>query len=187
MAVVGGAGLCSLHFFDPAIQPSYSSGGILGEFIISLIIDGLGLYGTTLILLALFLSGLTLFTGISWLRTMDKVGVWVIRSWGKLLEWYENFKDRKLEQKSVKESVVKRQEALKQEKEKRETRSPVKIEPKVMHLRLHRRQCKRQNKSLCLMIFQLGRCQSWNCLMSQNHPRIIFLRKLLRQCHVLLS
>ncbi|AUD78703.1 cell division protein FtsK [Kangiella profundi] len=132
MAVVGGAGLCSLHFFDPAIQPSYSSGGILGEFIISLIIDGLGLYGTTLILLALFLSGLTLFTGISWLRTMDKVGVWVIKSWGKLLEWYENFKDRKLEQKSVKESVVKRQEALKQEKVKRETRSPVKIEPKVM-------------------------------------------------------
>ncbi|MBD3667595.1 MAG: DNA translocase FtsK 4TM domain-containing protein [Kangiella sp.] len=132
MAVVGGAGLCSLHFFDPAIQPSYSSGGILGEFIISLIIDGLGLYGTTLILLALFLSGLTLFTGISWLRTMDKVGVWVIKSWGKLLEWYENFKDRKLQQKSVKESVVKRQEALKQEKVKRETRSPVKIEPKVM-------------------------------------------------------
>lgn len=132
MAVVGGAGLCSLHFFDPAIQPSYSSGGILGEFIISLIIDGLGLYGTTLILLALFLSGLTLFTGISWLRTMDKVGVWVIKTWGKLLEWYENFKDRKLEQKSVKESVVKRQEALKQEKVKRETRSPVKIEPKVM-------------------------------------------------------
>lgn len=132
MAVVGGAGLCSLHFFDPAIQPSYTSGGILGEFIISLIIDGLGLYGTTLILLALFLSGLTLFTGISWLRTMDKVGVWVIKSWNKLLEWYENVKDRKFEQKSVKESVEKRQEALKQEKVKRETRSPVKIEPKVM-------------------------------------------------------
>lgn len=132
MAVVGGAGLCSLHFFDPAIQPSYTSGGILGEFIISLIIDGLGLYGTTLILLALFLSGLTLFTGISWLRTMDKVGVWVIKSWNKLLEWYENVKDRKLKQKSVKESVEKRQEALKQEKVKRETRSPVKIEPKVM-------------------------------------------------------
>lgn len=131
MAVVGGAGLCSLHFFDPAIQPSYTSGGILGEFIISLVIDGLGLYGTTLILLALFLSGLTLFTGISWLRMMDKVGVWVIQSWAKLGEWYENFKDRKQVQKSVKESVVKRQEALKQDKVKRETRSPVKIEPKV--------------------------------------------------------
>ena len=132
MAVIGGAGLCSLHFFDPELQPSYTSGGILGEFIISLTIDGLGLYGTTLILLALFLSGLTLFTGISWLRIMDRVGVWVVQSWNKLLEWYENFKDRKQVQRSVKESVVKRQEALKQDKVKRETRNPVKIEPKVL-------------------------------------------------------
>ncbi len=132
MAVIGGAGLCSLHFFDPEIQPSYTSGGILGEFIISLTIDGLGLYGTTLILLALFLSGLTLFTGISWLSIMDRVGVWFVQSWNKLVEWYENFKDRKQEQKSVKESVVKRQEALKQEKVKRETRSPVRVEPRVV-------------------------------------------------------
>ncbi|NVK21519.1 MAG: DNA translocase FtsK 4TM domain-containing protein [Kangiellaceae bacterium] len=131
MALIGGAGLCSLHFFDPDLQPSYSSGGILGEFIISSVLDAFGLYGTTLILLALFLSGLTLFTGISWLKVMDKVGVWTIETSQKIKLWYLNFKERKEEQKEVKQTVIKRQEAIKQEQVKRETRAPVKIEPQV--------------------------------------------------------
>lgn len=131
MAIIAGAGLCTLHFFDPQIQPSYTSGGILGEFIISVVLSALGLYGTTLILLAVFLSGLTLFTGISWLKIMDRVGTWAISSFHSLVEWYQSFKDRKKEEKEVKQVVGKRKEAIKQDKAKRETRAPVKIEPKV--------------------------------------------------------
>ena len=132
MAIIAGAGLSSLHFFDPLVQPSYTSGGILGEFIISMILDGLGLYGTTLILLAVFLSGLTLFTGISWLKLMDKVGIATVSFFNSIQEWYLNFREKKEQQKEVKQVVIKRQEAIKQEKVKRETRQPVKIEPKVV-------------------------------------------------------
>ncbi len=134
MAILSGAGLSTLHFFDPSLQPSYSSGGILGQFLISGILDGLGLYGTTLILLAIFLSGLTLFAGISWLKLMDRTGEMTINGWEKLKVWWATTKEKRAEEKEVKQVVVKRQETFKQEKAKVEARKPVKIEPKVAPL-----------------------------------------------------
>ena len=141
IAIIAGAGLLYQHFGDKCIAGLdvchqqtdivYFSGGILGKAIVGLIIGSLGLYGTTLILLALFLSGVTLFTGISWLKIMDTVGRWTITTINNLKDWYASFKEKKKEEKEVKQVVVKRKEAIKQEKTKRETRKPVKIEPKV--------------------------------------------------------
>ncbi len=134
MAILAGAGLSSLHFFDPGLQPSYSSGGILGESLISGVLDGLGLYGTTLILLAIFLSGLTLFTGISWLKLMDKIGEWAVNKWSRFRQWLVASKEKRAEKKEIKQALVKRQETFEQEKVKTKTRAPVKIEPKVAPL-----------------------------------------------------
>ena len=141
IAIIAGAGLLYQHFADRCvaglevclqqIEIVYFSGGILGKAIVSAIIGSLGIYGTTLILLALFLSGVTLFTGISWLKIMDTVGSWTLSRISQFKEWYASFKEKKKEEKSVKQVVVKRQEAIKQDKSKREKRKPVKIEPKV--------------------------------------------------------
>lgn len=154
MAILAGAGLSSLHFFDPNLQPSYSSGGILGEFLISGILEGLGLYGTTLILLALFLSGLTLFVGISWINLMDKTGEKTLSVWHKFKEWFVATKEKRAEQKEVKQTVIKRQETFVQEKAKAESRKPVKIEPKVAPLapskKVQKAQAKKQQKPLNL-------------------------------------
>ena len=134
MAILAGAGLSTLHFFDPSTQPSYSSGGILGESLISGILEGLGLYGTTLVLLAVFLSGLTLFMGISWMKLMDRTGELTVNGWNRLKEWFVATKEKRAEQKEVKQTVIKRQETFKQEKAKTQARKPVKIEPKVAPL-----------------------------------------------------
>ncbi len=73
-----GCALFSLHFAaNPRFLP-YSAGGILGNFI------GLGLSsilnyaGSNLILLAGFLCGIILFSGLSWLRLMDMIGLGVL-------------------------------------------------------------------------------------------------------------
>ncbi len=152
MAILAGAGLSSLHFFDPSIQPSYSSGGILGQSLISSVLEGLGLYGTTLMLLALFLSGLTLFMGISWMSLMDKTGELTLNGWNKLKAWFVATKEKRAEQKEVKQVVVKRQQTFKQEKAKVEARKPVKIEPKVAPIapskKVQQAQAKKQQKPL---------------------------------------
>lgn len=73
-AVIGACGLAGLHFAQGKTGMPFASGGWLGNAV------GLGLAstfsftGATLFLLALFLSGVTIFTGLSWLKLMDSVG-----------------------------------------------------------------------------------------------------------------
>lgn len=83
LALLGACGLASLHFTAHGPNAAFASGGWVGTGV------GLGLstafsfVGATLFLLAFFLSGVTLFTGISWLRLMDAVG----RAGFALFEW----------------------------------------------------------------------------------------------------
>jgi len=59
-------------------------GGIFGQMVVTPLSNGLGLLGATLLLLAFFLTGLTFFTGVSWLNVMDKIGYWVLKGWEML-------------------------------------------------------------------------------------------------------
>ena len=70
-AVVGAAGLAHLHLSSGM---PFESGGIVGRWIGSGFANAASFTGATLFLFALFLGGVTLFTGLSWLRMMDRVG-----------------------------------------------------------------------------------------------------------------
>ena len=54
------------------------SGGVLGESIGLGLARGLSSLGATLLLLALFLGSVTVFTGLSWLALMDHTGHWTL-------------------------------------------------------------------------------------------------------------
>ncbi len=41
----------------------------------------LGLLGSTLLLLAVFLAGITLFSGLSWFACIDFIGMAVMKAW----------------------------------------------------------------------------------------------------------
>ena len=78
-----GCGLAALHLASPTLPMPSDAGGILGHLIGDTLESGLGLLGATLLLLALFLSGVTLFTGLSWIWLMDVIGglcLWAV-SW----------------------------------------------------------------------------------------------------------
>ncbi len=75
VALPSGAALAALHWL-PGNLP-VQAGGILGDVIARAAASGLGLVGATLLLLALFLAGLTLFTGLSWFALMDGLGRFV--------------------------------------------------------------------------------------------------------------
>ena len=73
VTVCVGCGLIALHHHGSAALPA-DAGGIIGSFMGSGLAGVVNPLGGTLFLLALFLTGVTLFTGLSWLEVMDATG-----------------------------------------------------------------------------------------------------------------
>jgi len=74
LAVAGGCGLATLHFSAASQGLPFSSGGIVGDLVGGGLAAAFSFIGATIFLLALFLSGVTLFTGLSWFKVMDLLG-----------------------------------------------------------------------------------------------------------------
>ncbi|AAO56827.1 cell division protein FtsK [Pseudomonas syringae pv. tomato] len=71
--ILAGAALAHIHFHFSAGFPG-SAGGVLGEVLGDLAKRALNIQGSTLLFIALFLFGLTVFTDLSWFKVMDVTG-----------------------------------------------------------------------------------------------------------------
>jgi len=90
LTIIAGAGLSSMHFTHPAVIFPLNAGGILGQVVSVQLQQLFSFIGATLILLTLFLIGITLFTGLSWLWLMDNLGAFVITGNKRLVNrWYQ--------------------------------------------------------------------------------------------------
>ncbi|WP_299727058.1 DNA translocase FtsK [uncultured Endozoicomonas sp.] len=76
LTIASGAALASLHYHALNDLFPSSTGGIIGELIISVFIPAFNVTGSTLLLMASFLLGVTLYTDLSWFYLMDTVGYW---------------------------------------------------------------------------------------------------------------
>jgi len=65
----------------------FSSGGVLGDVVRDALVPFFNKMGTSLILLAALLTGITLFTGLSWLKVIDYIGAKTTRL--ALWLWYK--------------------------------------------------------------------------------------------------
>lgn len=74
MVMLSGTATATLHFNHYQGVLPQTSGGILGQVVQALLLPVFSNVGSTLILLTLFLIGVTVFTGLSWLKLMDWVG-----------------------------------------------------------------------------------------------------------------
>ncbi|WP_449433815.1 DNA translocase FtsK [Pseudomonas putida] len=96
--VLSGAALAHIHFHPPASIP-FSAGGALGESLGELARNLLNVQGSTLIFIALFLFGLTVFTDLSWFKVMDLTGKITLDLWellqGAANRWWEARNERK--------------------------------------------------------------------------------------------
>ena len=72
LTLVTSCGLASLHF--TVTKYPNSAGGVLGSFTAQGLEAGLSFLGATLLLLALWLAGVSLFAGVSWIEIMDRTG-----------------------------------------------------------------------------------------------------------------
>jgi len=125
VVLLTGAGLAALHWL-PRNMPVHA-GGILGDLVARATVSGLGLVGATLLLLALFLAALTLFTGLSWFSVMDRLGKGVYDLAAELKSRLESLRDRRIgaEQKAQREVRVEKERARVAH------RPPSRVEPRI--------------------------------------------------------
>ncbi|MDP5239978.1 DNA translocase FtsK 4TM domain-containing protein [Uliginosibacterium sp. 31-16] len=98
-------------------------GGVIGTEFGSMATRYLGFTGGTLILLAAWAGGLSLFGGFSWLNAVEKLGYALERTWELARNALQRWQDRK----AGKETAVKREEKVKRERKKREDAPPMEI------------------------------------------------------------
>jgi S-DNA-T family DNA segregation ATPase FtsK/SpoIIIE len=129
LTVASGCGLATLHFGVAPGDMPLDAGGVFGNLVGEQLAALFSFMGATLFLLALFLTGVTLFTGLSWLSLMDWTGKMTLLG----MDWLAA---RSLELKARFESYRARRQRVEQVTEKREKkkvfkRPPVRIEPLI--------------------------------------------------------
>ncbi len=117
--------LATLHFGAHGLPQT--AGGAFGELLGNGLAAGLGSLGATLLLLASWLAGVSLFTGLSWLAVMDKVGHHILEGVDRGRELFAAFRAR-TEGRRVQEE---RQEVVRKERKKVEKKLPPRIEPQL--------------------------------------------------------
>jgi len=129
LTVASGCGLATLHFGVAPGDLPLDAGGVFGNLVGQQLAALFSFMGATLFLLALFLTGVTLFTGLSWLSVMDWIGKitllgleWLTERFTELRASLEGYRARRQREEQV---------AEKKEKHKVIKRKPVRIEPLI--------------------------------------------------------
>ena len=129
LILAGGCGLAWLHFKSGIWLPHElrGAGGIFGDAVGSAQLVFFGGLGSTLIFLAMFLIGVTLYAGLSWLWLMDSTGRLTLELVTQASIFIGNLRDQAEGRRARKE----RETVVQEEKEKAEHRVPPRIEPVI--------------------------------------------------------
>ena len=122
---LAGTGLLHLRYLNHAVPLPNLAGGILGESVGKFLEKGFGFLGASLLLFALFLVALTLATGISWFKVMDRIGRGILVTY----EWLGSGARKAGEIRAARAARSEREVVRKVETVKQSKREPVKIEP----------------------------------------------------------
>ena len=122
LLLLSACGLASLHIKVAGALPS--AGGILGTLVLDLTVPVLANLGATLLLIALFLFGLTVTVDISWLGVIDRLGEWTLSGYASSVERLRAWAKARKESAETKERLTVRKKAIDIHVEKQKKRVP---------------------------------------------------------------
>jgi S-DNA-T family DNA segregation ATPase FtsK/SpoIIIE len=129
--LVGSTGLETLRFHTLKATLPLAPGGMLGAVVGEVANVTFGYTGATLILLAAAMIGLSLFTGISWLGVMERLGAAVETACLKAVELWQRRADRK----AGAIATVEREAAVEEDRKRIiEHHEPIRIEAPVREI-----------------------------------------------------
>ncbi len=107
----------------------FGAGGVLGASVGDASVEAFSVIGARLILVAILLFGLTIFTDLSWIALMDKTGELALQTFDVLRDRFEQLRSKYRERRSVKQMQSQRREAVVKQIARQKDRVPPKIEP----------------------------------------------------------
>ena len=90
------SGLESLRFYTINVSLPRVPGGMLGELISNNLSQAIGFTGATLTLLILIAIGFSLFTGLSWVRFVEKIGETIENCFSSIIKFWQAQQDKRL-------------------------------------------------------------------------------------------
>jgi S-DNA-T family DNA segregation ATPase FtsK/SpoIIIE len=121
------AAIEALRLYSVAVELPGAPGGVVGDVARRLSSQALGFTGATLVFLTLAAVGWSLFTGISWLRVSELVGLLLETVWTRAQAAWERRRDRRLGEIAREE----REHLLEADRKREEDHPPLRIEPPV--------------------------------------------------------
>jgi len=121
ITVIGACGIENLHFAHWAADQPFNAGGYLGGWVNGGLFQLFGAIGSTLFMVILFLTGVTIFSGLSWFQLMDKIGETIFN----LIERFQEQREQKVDREIGERARITRRETVTELKEK------VKVAPTI--------------------------------------------------------
>jgi DNA segregation ATPase FtsK/SpoIIIE, S-DNA-T family len=125
VVLIASAGIEAIRLYSLKAALPLAPGGILGAVVGGSLSQALGFTGATLLLLLLFAAGLSLFTGLSWLTVLERLGTAAETAYLFALQKWQERQDRR----AGEQAVIKRDEVVEVSKKKLEVHAPIRIEP----------------------------------------------------------
>ena len=123
LLILASCALATIHFEVPGDVP-YIAGGVLGSVVVDLSLPLFASLGSTLLLFAIFLFGLTISASISWLNVIDKLGAWTLGTISLLTEKGQKWLEQRKQTLATKARLESRKKVLDIHIEKEKKRVP---------------------------------------------------------------
>ena len=108
LVMIAATSLASIQFEDHVSNYDHGYGGIIGKQIADAILQVFSFTGSTVILLALLLFGLTVFADISWIFIIDRIGQVTLWTFDRLATVLSSFRRQRQEKLIAKEAQAER-------------------------------------------------------------------------------
>lgn len=128
LVMVSGTALAALNLAGAGPLPQ-GAGGMLGQAVGGGMSTAFSGFGARLILVAIFLFGMTIFTDLSWLRLMDRLGELAINTAQRTREWLAGLWGQQRERREREKQLEARRQVIDQHVAKEKKRKPPKIKP----------------------------------------------------------
>ncbi|WP_286996454.1 DNA translocase FtsK [Haliea sp.] len=128
LVMIAGTALAAMNDTGSSGLPQ-GAGGILGQAIGDGFTVAFSAIGSRLILLAVFLFGMTIFADVSWLRLMERLGRWTLNGAQRVRLWCVNAIDRLRDRRQREKALEARKAVIDEHVERSKQRKPPKIKP----------------------------------------------------------
>ncbi|MGB8339047.1 MAG: DNA translocase FtsK 4TM domain-containing protein [Burkholderiales bacterium] len=144
LLLIASSGIESLRLHTISAPLPYEPGGVVGALASIGFSKLMGFTGGTMALLGLTAVGLSLFTGLSWLKLVERCGSLIETGYLKLIDKYRRSQDRK----AGEVRMIEREEKVAEAKHQFEERPPVRIEPAVTVIAKSKRVAEEKQRKL---------------------------------------